>query len=146
MKKILTILSLLLSVSLAWGHCQVPCGIFDDSARIQQINEHITTIEKAMTQIEKIGATNLNQSIRWVNTKESHANELSHILHDYFLTQRLKPLPEKYNDSDERKYEAKLRVIHQMSIATMKSKQSTNTEHPKNLRKLNKRLAKLFLH
>jgi len=32
--------------SLAYSHCQVPCGIYGDDTRFTLIGEHITTIEK----------------------------------------------------------------------------------------------------
>ena len=57
------------------AHCQVPCGIYDDAVRIIQIREHVTTIEKAMNKIEQLtseesSAQNINQLVRWINTKE----------------------------------------------------------------------------
>ena len=56
--------------SLAYSHCQVPCGIYGDEARFDAIAEHITTIEKSMKQIEILsaeGKPNMNQIVRWVN-------------------------------------------------------------------------------
>lgn len=35
----------------AWAHCQIPCGIYDDAARFKALAEHITTIEKSITEI-----------------------------------------------------------------------------------------------
>ena len=35
----------------AGAHCEVPCGIYDDHARITQMLEDATTIEKAVAQI-----------------------------------------------------------------------------------------------
>jgi len=63
--------------SLAYSHCQMPCGIYDDEARFGSMAENITTIEKAMKEIERLSAEpkpNMNQIVRWVNTKEQHAN------------------------------------------------------------------------
>ena len=31
----------------AFAHCQMPCGIYDDDARIQQMREDAVTIRKA---------------------------------------------------------------------------------------------------
>jgi len=42
--------------SLAYSHCQIPCGIYDDEARFTEIAEHITTIEKSMKEIESLSA------------------------------------------------------------------------------------------
>merc|ERR1719235_381113 len=61
---------------LQGGHCQVPCGIFDDPAMVAGVTEDCATIRKAMEQIVELGAkkdqtaTDFNQMVRWVNTKE----------------------------------------------------------------------------
>ncbi len=63
--------------SLAYCHCQIPCGIYDDEARFASISEHITTIEKSMKEIERLSAEakpNMNQIVRWVNNKDQHAD------------------------------------------------------------------------
>ena len=39
---------------LVYSHCQIPCGIYDDPARLAMIAENITTIEKAMKSIEEL--------------------------------------------------------------------------------------------
>ena len=36
------------------AHCQVPCGIYDDQARIHQLEEDATTIAKAITEINAL--------------------------------------------------------------------------------------------
>ena len=41
-------------LNIITAHCQVPCGIYDDAVRIIQIREHVTTIEKAMNQIDQL--------------------------------------------------------------------------------------------
>ena len=46
------LLSAVVLGSLAYSHCQVPCGIYGDEGRFDAIAEHITTIEKSMKQIE----------------------------------------------------------------------------------------------
>jgi len=57
----------------AWqanSHCQIPCGIYDDNARLTAIAEHTRTIDKAMAQITEITQAkehNANQLVRWVN-------------------------------------------------------------------------------
>ena len=40
--------------SLAYSHCQIPCGIYGDEARFNMITEHITTVEKSMKLIESL--------------------------------------------------------------------------------------------
>jgi len=79
----------------AWAHCEVPCGIYDDHARIDQMLEDGTTIGKAVAQIleltGKTDAQSLNQLTRWINTKESHATRIQDTIAQYFMTQRVKP-------------------------------------------------------
>ena len=77
-----------------YGHCQVPCGIYDDAVRIVQIEEDIKTIRKAMNKINDLtgnsDAQSLNQISRWVNTKEDHAQNAQETVLNYFLAQRVK--------------------------------------------------------
>ena len=127
-RKVLYILSvmsciLLLSVN-ASAHCEIPCGIYDDQARINELLEHVTTIEKSMKQIIAISKEkdhNANQLVRWVMNKENHANELQHIVTQYFMTQRVK--------LDAKNYEKKLGLLHQMLVYAMKSKQTTDLDN-----------------
>ncbi len=106
--------------SIIFGHCQVPCGIYDDASRIIQIQEDFRTIKKAMGQIillnSKSSAQDSNQLIRWINTKEEHANNIQKILTEYFLVQRIKPSNKKYIDQ--------ISTIHQVLILAMKCKQT----------------------
>ena len=106
--------------SIIFGHCQVPCGIYDDASRIIQIQEDFRTIKKAMGQIillnSKSSAQDSNQLIRWINTKEEHANNIQKILTEYFLVQRIKPSNKKYIDQ--------ISTIHQLLILAMKCKQT----------------------
>ena len=75
------------------AHCEIPCGIYDDAMRIKMVAEHITTVEKSMKQVialEKNKQANMNQLVRWVTNKEKHADEIQHIVAQYFMTQRIK--------------------------------------------------------
>ncbi len=124
--------------SLAYSHCQVPCGIYDDEARFDMIAEHITTVEKSMKLIESLSAQqklNMNQVIRWVNNKEKHADEISHIVTYYFMAQRLK-LPAKGNTKAFNEYIKKLTLLHEMLIYAMKTKQTTDLDNVDKLRSL----------
>ena len=99
----------------ASAHCEIPCGIYDDEMRINMINEHITTIETSMNQImqlEKKADHNSNQLVRWIMNKEKHANEIQHIVSQYFMTQRIK--------LDTKNYEKKIGFLHQMLIYSMR--------------------------
>ena len=106
------------------AHCQVPCGIYDDEARVELLKEHVTTIAKAMKQIE--AGENQNQTIRWVMNKEKHADEIMEIVSQYFLAQRIKPGMDHYEDN--------LKTLHEIIIYSMKAKQTTDI---KNVEKLN---------
>lgn len=127
--------------STAMAHCEIPCGIYDDEARLSMLLEHTTTIEKSMREIkalENADPGNANQLIRWVMNKEHHANELQEIVTQYFMTQRIKP--------DAEKYEKKITVLHQMLLAAMKSKQTTDEANVAELRKLIEEFHSLYFH
>ena len=140
-------LALLLSLSLALlighqayvhSHCEIPCGIYGDSTRIALLMEDIATVEKSMKQMDtlvKEDPINVNQIIRWTNNKETHANNIQHVVTQYFMTQRVKPKTDA--DGDEyKKYVGQLTTLHNMLIHAMKAKQTTDTEHCTKLREL----------
>ena len=132
-------LVLLFALSKAGAHCEIPCGIYDDEMRITMIAEHITTIEKAMKfiiDIEGQKPINHNQIIRWVVNKDHHADEIQHIVTQYFMTQRIK--------LDAKKYNKKLTLLHQMLIYAMKCKQSTDLAHTGTLRSLLEKFRNLY--
>lgn len=123
----------------AFAHCEVPCGIYDDSARIKTISEHITTIEKAIQEISKLKnakTLNYNQIIRWINAKERHATEIQTIVSQYFMTQRIKAASDNYNK--------KLVVLHKMLVIAMKCKQTTDLAYPESLRRLVKEFEDIY--
>ena len=122
----------------AYPHCQIPCGIYDDDARLAAIREHIVTIEKSMKMIDELGAVekpNYNQLVRWVSNKEQHADQISEIVTQYFMAQRVKP-----TDASDKKawdqYVKKLTLLHRMLVAAMKAKQTTDLQQTKALSKL----------
>ena len=123
----------------AFSHCQMPCGIYDDEMRIEMMNEHIATIEKSMDQImhlQQEGLQSSNQLVRWIMTKEDHANEIQEIVSQYFMTQRIKP--------DAKDYNKKLGLLHGMLISAMKCKQTTDLTHISKLRDLVKEFQGLY--
>ena len=141
-KKLITaipsLIVVLLVCSIVQSHCQIPCGIYDDDARFNSIAEHITTIEKSMKLIEELSnqdVINANQIVRWVNNKEEHADELSHIITYYFMAQRIKSAPEG-NVQEYKNYVKKLTLLHEMLVTTMKAKQTTDTANVTKLRTL----------
>jgi nickel superoxide dismutase len=124
--------------SPVFAHCEVPCGIYDDETRCTMIAEHITTIEKSINQIvtlSKEKPLNYNQIVRWVDNKEHHANELQHIVTQYFMTQRLKPVDQADSKADS-EYMNKLKLLHQMLVYAMKTKQTVDLENVEKLRSL----------
>ncbi len=105
------------------AHCQVPCGIYDDTMRIHMMEEHVTTITKAMQQIE--AGQNANQTTRWVMTKEKHADEIIDLASNYFLAQRIKEGMDHY--------ETNLKALHQIIVYSMKCKQTTDAANAQKL-------------
>ncbi len=117
-----------LSSFQAKAHCEIPCGIYGDSVRIALLYEHITTIEKSMTQIielSKAETPDYNQLVRWVTNKEEHAVKIQEIVSQYFLHQRVKPTSAD-DDVAYRKYVKQLELLHHISVFAMKSKQTTD--------------------
>jgi len=129
-------LSLVAISPMVFSHCEIPCGIYDDPMRLNMMAEHITTIEKSMKQIQELSAQgdkNYNQLVRWIVNKENHADYLSDIVTQYFMTQRIKPAEE----SDQKAYKEyvhKLILLHKMMVYSMKCKQTTDLENVEKLR------------
>ncbi len=140
-KKLVSLAVLAVAVvfgSLAYSHCQVPCGIYGDDTRFDLISEHITTIEKSMQQIGESmdqDPPNGNQIVRWVNNKEKHADEISHIVTYYFMAQRVK-IPPAGDAKANSAYVKKLTLLHQMLVYSMKAKQTTDVSNAHQLRHL----------
>jgi nickel superoxide dismutase len=123
---------------VAAAHCEVPCGIYADQRRFEQMLEDCDTIAKAMKSISDLmldapDPTAVNQAIRWTTTKESHATNTQHVVAQYFLTQRIKA------DSD--RYVEQLKAAHGVMVAAMKCKQ---TVEPANADKLRKAIHDLY--
>lgn len=132
------IVSLVVIASMALSHCQIPCGIYDDSARVQQISEHIATIEKSMQQVNELSQQqkpNMNQIVRWVVNKEEHADSLSEIVTYYFMAQRIKPA-DKTGVEAYQKYVERLTLLHEMLVYSMKAKQTTDLSNVEKLKTL----------
>ena len=131
----------------ASAHCQIPCGIYDDPARFTALEEHVTTIEKSMKQIQELSKEqppNWNQLVRWVGNKESHADQLTEIVTFYFMAQRIKP-PDPNDRAAYGKYVRELTLLHQMVVHAMKAKQTTDLEHCAKLRELIAKLKASYL-
>ncbi len=124
MKRMLTaaamVAATLVPMSFLAAHCEVPCGIYDDGARITQMLEDQATIAKAIHAIHELSQEHdpngFNQLIRWVNTKETHATNIQHTIAQYFMTQKIKATSDNYV--------GKLTSAHGVLVAAMKCKQS----------------------
>ncbi len=119
-----------------FSHCEIPCGVYDDEMRFTMLEEHITTIEKAMKEIANLSgqqSPNFNQIVRWVTNKEKHAEDIQHIISQYFLTQRVK-LVEKENDKANKIRMGYLSLCHEILVYTMKTKQTTNLSNVEKLK------------
>ena len=125
--------------SQAGAHCEIPCGIYDDTMRVSMLKEHLVTIEKSMQTVkalQKDENTNMNQLVRWIMNKEDHANQFQEIVSQYFMTQRVTP--------DSKHYTQKVEVLHQMLVLAMRCKQTTDTAHVQTLRELISEFEKLY--
>jgi nickel superoxide dismutase len=115
---------------LSYSHCQIPCGIFDDHARIQMMLEDTATIEKSIKSIAELsGKTDpqsQNQLVRWVMNKEKHSENIISAISDYFLTQRVKASQEDYLE--------RLKNHHTVIVAAMKAKQNADIKYVNELR------------
>ncbi len=139
---ILTLFAFALLPQLAAAHCQVPCGIYDDAARVARMYEDAATIEKAMVQMQdlagKTDAQSANQFTRWVITKEAHASNIITTVAEYFLTQKVKPVAA--DAEGHAAYLAKLEDHHLVMNAAMKAKQKSDPEVVAKLRAALERL------
>jgi len=140
MKKTQGILFFLVMIALlkpaVFSHCEIPCGIYDDEMRFTMVEEHIKTIEKAMKEIEHLSGhqpPNFNQIVRWVTNKEKHADEIQHIISQYFLTQRVK-LVEKEDDKADKIRMEYLSLCHEILVYAMKTKQTTDLSNVEKLK------------
>ena len=117
-------------------HCEVPCGIYTDQLRFEQMLEDTKTIAKAIASANEVtdgfnqgppSAKTMNQVIRWTTTKESHATNTQHIVAQYFLTQRIK--------ADNAKYTEQLKAAHNVMVSAMKCKQDADPATAETLKK-----------
>jgi nickel superoxide dismutase len=125
---------------LASAHCQIPCGIYDDRARVDSMLEDAATVAKATRELAKLegktDAQSVNQSVRWVMNKEKHAQRVIATIADYFLTQRVQPGQEDYAE--------RLARHHAVIVAAMKAKQSASPAAADALRKAIEGLAAYY--
>ena len=130
----------MLHSSLAYSHCQVPCGIYDDYARVKAMLEDAATAKKAIELIEdlaeKTDPQSQNQLVRWVTNKEKHAQNIIATIGDYFLTQRVK--------ASQKDYTQRLKDHHAVIVAAMKVKQTVDAKNVATLEQGLKALIKYY--
>ena len=132
LRSFLSVAALCTFASMAMAHCQVPCGIYGDQLRFEQMLEDEHTISKAQLQINEltegeVNAQAVNQMARWVAAKEDHANKIQSTIASYFLAQRIK--------ADNPSYVKQLTTAHAVIVAAMKCKQSADPDTAKALEK-----------
>jgi nickel superoxide dismutase len=107
-----------------YAHCQLPCGIYDDHARVKMMLEDYNLITKAIKEIQEFSKNNdalsKSQLIRWVMNKEKHANHIIEIISDYFLTQRIKPT--------QKDYQERLVKHHKVILTAVTAKQKIDSD------------------
>jgi len=136
-----------LVLRLRGGHCQVPCGIFDDPAMVGKMKEDCSTIRKAMVQCTELHATiatdilAMNQVVRWVSTKEQHCVGIINTVGEYCLCQRVKKTVFK----DDKDYVEALKAHHAVMQAAMKAKQTMDVAACDALDKAVDLFAKMYL-
>merc|ERR1712194_230569 len=127
-----------LVLRLRGGHCQVPCGIFDDPKLVADVKEAIATIKKAMIQI--------NEMTRWINTKEEHAGKIITLMSEYCLCQRVKPVSDpKTPFKSEEDYIAALQAHHAVMLAAVKCKQTVDEANAAALESAAAEMSKMYL-
>ncbi|NND99427.1 MAG: hypothetical protein HKN47_19075 [Pirellulaceae bacterium] len=132
LRPLLTVVLFCVTASVAMAHCQVPCGIYGDQLRFEQMLEDEHTISKAQLQIGELSSADVdaqavNQMARWVMTKEEHATNIQQTIAAYFMAQRIK--------TDNPKYTQQLVAAHKVMVAAMKCKQSADPDTAKALEK-----------
>jgi len=120
-----------LVLRLRGGHCEVPCGIFDDPMIVAEIRQACATIRKAMAEINELssagGAQAFNQMTRWVNTKEEHCSKIMDTVAQYCLAQRCKIFGTDGSPfATEKDYIDALKAHHAVTVNAMKAKQTVD--------------------
>eukprot|EP00913_Durusdinium_trenchii_P006710 g6307.t1 len=107
-----------LVLRLRGGHCQVPCGIFDDPKLVADVKEAVATIKKARNALWT--ARSLRARCCW---EQEHAGKIVSLMSEYCLCQRVKPPSDPKspfaNDAD---YIAALQAHHAVMLAAVKCK------------------------
>ena len=137
------------TTTLAYAHCQVPCGIYNEEARFTAMREDATTIEKATKLIAELSgktdAASKQQLVRWTITKEDHASSIISTVAEYFLTQKIKPADGK-DKKAYAKYVEQLKACHLVMRAAMGTKQKVDPKAVDSLKLAIEKLAAFYTH
>ena len=129
---LVSILCVFFAPTVASAHCQIPCGIYDDGARVDGLLEDAATIRKAMTQIHALtkspDALSENQRTRWVLAKDTHAAYVIEVVSQYFLTQKTR-VPASDEAAAKRDYRDRLEACHRVLHFAMKTRQTVDEAH-----------------
>ncbi|MFZ4099909.1 MAG: superoxide dismutase [Ni] [Chlamydiia bacterium] len=114
----------LLCSSLAWSHCQIPCGIYHDDLVLAQMGEQWQTMAKAIDQIivlEKVchNPQTFSQTTRWIINRDMQADHFAELVSTYFLQQRIPPGPDQA---------AIVATAHRLLVLAMQVKQQVNPQ------------------
>lgn len=113
------------------AHCQIPCGIYDDANVLGALHTDFVTIEKATKLINELSAdpaANAHQLTRWINNKESHAQNIQDVVSAYFLAQRIKLPADDADEATMKEYTAQVALSHKVIVLAMKCKQKADPE------------------
>lgn len=109
------------------GHCQMPCGIYNDSMVYDKIDQYVETMYKGDTILTNGKFANpwgRNEFVRWVITKEKMTDEIAELLMTYFLQQKIKP--------DEEDTVDKIKSVHKLMFMLVQIKQNTDRKFVEN--------------
>lgn len=85
----------LLGLGQLSGHCQMPCGIYDDQMVYDQINQYYLTMFKGVKALKNNKFQTdeeKNHFVRWVMTKDRLSDEVAMVITTYFLQQKILPI------------------------------------------------------
>jgi hypothetical protein len=102
--------------------------------RIDMLMEDAATIETGMSELVK-EETNSNQLVRWVLTKDQHAASIQETVASYWLAQRIKA-PAEESEVAREAYHRQLELLHGITVAAMKCKQTTDVANGARVRAL----------
>lgn len=131
----------------AAAHCQIPCGIYGDAMRIDMMLEDVSTVEKSILSIQalagKTAPADLNQLVRWIANKDTHADKIAESVTSYFLQQRIKA-PQGDDAAALKKYTDQLTTLHGILVTAMKAKQTVDPAVAGTLKELVLRFKDLY--